>query len=163
MEIAQQMQNIIHVGHSDFKDSPYWESQMLAHNVFTVTGKQLTNARRALTQIAALVPGDVLFLHHNAGDVTSGIKAITVVRTGASAPVPVNASVTPVEYIRTVEVEPWIVLDEVLTHAEIEKHIRRLSSQIQRTVSRIEGDFATRLVDLFFTKMAGQFNAKSLR
>ena len=74
MEIAQQMQNFIHVGHSDFKDSPYWESQMLAHNIFTVTGKQLANPRRARTLIEALVPGDVLFLHHNAGDITSGIK-----------------------------------------------------------------------------------------
>jgi hypothetical protein len=157
------MQNYIHVGHSDFKDSPFWESQMLTNSVFTVTGKQLTNPRHALAQIDLLDCGDILLLHHNAGDATSGIKAITTVRTLATPAVPINTSVTPVEYIRTVEVDHWIILDEVLTHAEIEHHIGRLSSKIQRTVSRIEGDFATQLVNLFFSKLARQFNAKSAR
>jgi hypothetical protein len=168
MELAQQMQNYIYIGHSDFKDSPYWESQMLANNVFTVTGKDATgrpldDPHRALAQVEVLIPAEVLLMHHNAGNATSGIKAITVTRTGASAPVPVNASVTPIEYIRTVKVEPWIVLDEVLTHAEIEARIGRLSSKIKRTVSKIEGDFATQLVDLFFAKLARQFNAKSVK
>jgi hypothetical protein len=135
---------------------------MLAHNIFIVTGKQLANARRALTQIEALVPGDVLFLHHNAGDITSGIKAITVVRIGASAPVPVNASVTPVDYIRTVEVEPWIVLDEVLTHPEIEKESAGRLLRFRGPFPGLKGTLLPRLVDLFFAKMARQFNAKSV-
>jgi hypothetical protein len=45
---------------------------------------------------------------------------------------------------------------EVLTHAEIERHIGRLSSRIQRTVNKIEGNFANQLIELFFAKLARQ-------
>jgi hypothetical protein len=152
------------VCHTDYKTSPVWEVQMLSGGKFIVSGHSPNDPRHALMQIEQINPGKIIILHRNSGDAISGIIALGIARTGATVAQPMSQNAKPLEYIRSLDVDEWLVLENAISHATIENALGApLSPLIQKTVSPFEGAIAEKLFKLFFSVYNAEQEAKQDR